>query len=154
MRAHHGRAAIRAQMFSVRIVTAPGDACANPACLTGRPGNRQRLTGGLGLAEATAPLDMPIMLLVAARLGLGRCTDQNHHQCGCACGQRQKSDRNSHAFLLRVIVRASLDRQPPVLPCFLFFLLGPLAERGCRQNPPNYRARKNHKRTTAQNEKK
>ncbi len=81
------------------------DAWADSACPTGRPGNRPRLTGRPGLAEARALLDLLFVLLymlAAARRGLGWCDHWNHHQGRRVYGQCRKPDRKfAHASLLR-----------------------------------------------------
>jgi hypothetical protein len=80
--------------FSIRIIIewrrpypaidASGDAGADRACLTGKPGTGPRLTGRPSIADVRAPLDVLPMLLLymlaAARLGLGRCDHGNHRQ--------------------------------------------------------------------------
>jgi hypothetical protein len=95
--------------FSIRIVLhwrrpprtleTSGDAGADRASLTGRPGNGPGPTSRPGIAEARASFDMLVMLLAAARLGPGWCDHRNQHQR--ERGQCQKPDRNFvHASLL------------------------------------------------------
>jgi hypothetical protein len=100
--------------FSVRIliewrrpypaIDASGDAGADRACLTGKPGTGPRLIGRPGIADAMVPLDVLPMLLLymltAACLGLGLCDLGNPRQRRRVHDQYQKPYREfAHAPL-------------------------------------------------------